>query len=69
VTVNSKVLNGAYHPWWNSAEVTIYGAAAAPREARVGDQVIQDVRYDSATHAVTLTVPEAAKDWSLQVNY
>jgi alpha-glucosidase len=69
VTVSSKVLNGAYHPWWNSAEVTIYGAAAAPREARVGDQVIKDVRYDSATHAVTLTVPEAAKDWSLQVNY
>jgi alpha-glucosidase len=69
VTVNSKVLNGAFHPWWNSAEVTIYGAAAAPREARIGDQVIQDVRYDGAMHAVTLTVPDAVKDWSLEVNY
>ncbi len=69
MTVSSKVLNGAFHPWWNSAEVTIYGAAAAPREVRVGDQVIHDVRYDGGTHAVTLTVPDAVKDWSLQVNY
>ncbi|MDP9339211.1 MAG: glycoside hydrolase family 31 protein [Acidobacteriota bacterium] len=69
VTVNSKIVNGAYHPWWNSAEIIIYGAAVTPKEARIGGQVIRDFKFDSQTHAVTLTVPDAVKDWSIQISY
>ena len=45
------------------------GAASAPKEARIGDQVIRDVRYDGESHSVTVTVPDALKDWSLQLSY
>ena len=33
------------------------------------DEVIREVRYDARRAAVTLTVPDAVKDWSVQVNY
>jgi alpha-glucosidase len=69
ITVTSKDSNTAYQPWWNTAEVTIYGAASAPKTASIGDRPISDVRYDSERHSVTVTVPEATKDWSLQVDY
>jgi alpha-glucosidase len=69
VSINGKTVNGAYHPWWNSAEVTVYGAVAAPKEARVGDQIVRDFKYDSQLHSVTLTVPDAVKDWSVRLSY
>ena len=50
-------------------QVTIYGAATAPKEARIGSQVIRDLRYDGESHAVTLTVPGAVKDWSVVLSY
>jgi alpha-glucosidase len=69
VTVSSKNETTGYQPWWSNAEVTIYGAAAAPKEVRIGSQVIHDSRYDNLKHSVTVLVPEATKEWSLQVNY
>jgi alpha-glucosidase len=69
VTVNGKTVNGAYHPWWSSAEVTVYGAAAAPKEARIGDQIIRDFKYDSQVHSVTLMLSDAVKDWSVRLSY
>ena len=69
VTVSSKLQTNNYKPWWSSTEVTIYGATGAPKEARIGNEVIREVRYDDKAHAVTLTVSEAVKDWSVQVNY
>jgi hypothetical protein len=69
VTLSSKVENGAYQPWWHDVQVTIYGAATAPKEARIGSQVIRDLRYDGESHAVTLTVPGAVKDWSVVLSY
>jgi alpha-glucosidase len=69
VTVNSKVENGAFQPWWKNAEITVYGAASAPKQVRIENQVASDFRYDNQMHAVTLTVAGAARDWSLQINY
>jgi hypothetical protein len=69
VTVNSKVENGRFQPWWKSAEITVYGVALAPKEARIENQVTTDFRYDNQMHAVTLMVPDAVKEWSLQINY
>jgi alpha-glucosidase len=58
----------AFPPWWDTTEVTIFGAAAAPKEVRVRDKVIQDWRYDSRSHAVILAVPGAA-DWNIQLAF
>jgi alpha-glucosidase len=69
IAINGKLVNSAYHPWWSSAEVTVYGAAWAPKEARIGDQIIRDFKYDSQFHSVTLTVPDAVKDWSVRLSY
>ena len=67
VTVASGTERNGYRPWWNSVEVTLYGAAAAPKEVRIGDAVTRDWRYDGPAHAVTLTVPDAAKNWSVRL--
>jgi alpha-glucosidase len=69
VSVSSKVVNGAYRPWWTSTEVTVYGASASPKEVRIGDQIIRDFKYDGQLHFVTLLVPDAVKDWSLRLSY
>jgi hypothetical protein len=36
---------------------------------RIGNQAISDPRYDGQSHSVTFLVPNAVKDWSLQVRY
>jgi alpha-glucosidase len=69
VTIRSTIEKNAYKPWWNSAELTIYGAASAPKEIRVGDQVIRDWRFDSSMRTVTLTVPAAVGNWSVELRY
>jgi alpha-glucosidase len=67
LTVDSSIANPAFQPWWNTTEVTIFGAAAEPKEVRIRDQAIHEWRYDRKVHTVTLTVPEAAKNWSVQL--
>jgi alpha-glucosidase len=69
VTVSSKVENGGFQPWWKSAEITVYGVASNPQQVRIGGQDTSDFRYDNQRHAVTLTVADAVKEWSLQINY
>jgi alpha-glucosidase len=69
VTVTSSVEKDGYQPWWKSAEVTLYGTAAAPKEVRIGNEVIHEWRYDSASRAVKLTVPDAAKNWSVRLGF
>ena len=69
MTVNSKVENSGFQPWWKGAEITVYGVALAPKQVRIGNQVASDFRYDNQMHAVTLTMPDAVKEWSLQINY
>jgi alpha-glucosidase len=65
VTVTSSVEKNAFKPWWTTAEVTVYGAAA-PKEVRVGDQLTQQWRFDSQAHAVVLTLADATKDWTVR---
>jgi len=69
VTVTSSTEKNAFQPWWKSAEVTLFGAAAAPKEVRIGDVVIHEWRYDGLVHAVTLTVPDATKNWSVRLTF
>jgi alpha-glucosidase len=69
ITVTSSVEKNAFKPWWSSAALTVYGAAAAPKEIRIGDQVIQGWSFDRQAHTVTLTVPDAVKNWSVRLTY
>ena len=69
VTVTSSVEKNAFKPWWNSAALTVYGAAAAPKEIRIGDHVIRGWSFDSQAHTVTLTVPDAVKNWSVRLTF
>jgi alpha-glucosidase len=68
-SVTSSIEKNAYQPWWKNAEVTVYGATTAPKEVRIGDEIIHDWRYDSLAHAVTFTVPDAAKNWSVRLAF
>jgi len=69
VSVTSSIEKNAYKPWWNSTALTVYGATNAPKEVRVGDRVVQDWHFDGQSHTVTLTVPDALKNWSVRVQY
>jgi alpha-glucosidase len=69
VTVASSVEKHAYKPWWNNTALTIYGAAATPKEVRIDDHMIQDWHFDGQAHTVTLTVPDAVKNWSVRLAF
>ena len=68
-TVSSIIEKSSYQPWWKSVEVTIYGAPMPPKEVRIGEQTIHEWRYDSFAHAVTLTVADAMKNWSVRLAF
>ena len=68
-TISSIIEKSSYKPWWKSVEVTIYGAPMPPKEVRIGEQAIHDWRYDSLAHTVTLTVPDALKNWSVRLAF
>jgi len=69
ITVSARTEKSAFQPWWNSTEVTIFGAAREPKQVRVGDRAAHGVRLNAAAHSVTLSVPEGIRDWSVQVDY
>jgi alpha-glucosidase len=69
LAITSTVEKNAYKPWWNSTALTVYGAAAAPKEVRIDDRAIQDWRFDSQSHTVTFTMLDALKNWSVRVSY
>jgi len=69
ITVTSTTEKSSFQPWWNSAEVAVFGASVQPKEIRIGDRVIRDWRFDSAAHSVIFTVPDALKDWTAQLTF
>jgi alpha-glucosidase len=69
VTITSTIQKNAFKPWWNSTELTIYGATAAPKEVRISDQVTRDWRFDSSTHTVALSVPASVGNWTVRLAF
>lgn len=65
LTITSSIEKNSYKPWWHNATLTVYGATAAPKEIRVNDQVSRDWRFDSQEQTVSVTVPDALKNWSV----
>jgi alpha-glucosidase len=69
ITVNSSTEKTSYQPWWNSAEVTVFGASSQPKEVRVCNQPIHEWRYDAGAHSVIFTVPNAVQNWTAQLAF
>jgi alpha-glucosidase len=67
VSLASSIEKNSYRPWWNSAELALFGVASVPKEVRIGDEVTHVWHYDSQVHSVTLTVPDAVKNWTVRV--
>jgi alpha-glucosidase len=67
IGVTSTIATNAYQPWWNSTEVTVFGAPRLPREVRMDHKVVQGWRYDNKAKSVVLTIPDALRDWSIQL--
>ena len=69
VKVSSSIEKNSYKPWWNSAEVSVYGMDKAPQAVRVGDTTIHEWRFDSMQHAVIFLVPEARNNWTAEIAF
>src|SRR6202790_511098 len=65
IEITSTTTNNSFHPWWGNATVTVIGVSAEPKEIRIGDKALHTWHYDAGAHSVTLTVPEAASNWTL----
>jgi alpha-glucosidase len=69
LSITGIIEKNAWQPWWNSTQLKIYGASSEPKEARVGDQLTRDWRYDAQAHSITLTVPDALKNWNVRLMF
>jgi alpha-glucosidase len=67
IAVTASTTQSSFQPWWNGADVTVFGLTAAPKEVRLGDHAIRGWHYDAGAHSVTMSVPDAAKNWTLQL--
>jgi len=67
IAVTSSTTSSSFHTWWSNATVTVIGISAEPKEIRIGAHAIHAWHYDAGTHSVTLTVPEAATNWTLEL--
>jgi alpha-glucosidase len=68
-TVSSVIEKNGYKPWWNTAELTVFGATGEPKEVRIGERTIREWRYDGAKHSITLTVPDAVSNWTVTLTF
>jgi len=67
IKIISAVETDGYKPWWNSAQITVYGFDKAPQSVRVGDTMIRDWHYDSAQRSVVFTLPDAKSNWTAEL--
>ena len=67
VEVVSRVVHEGYVPWWNDAEVTLFGVQQKPSVVAVDGKLSSDWRYDTTTQTVALTVRGARRDWRVEV--
>ena len=67
-SIAASTETSAYQPWWNSVELTIFGAAM-PKSVSVGGQETHEWRYDNRIHGITVTVPDALKNWTVRLAF
>jgi alpha-glucosidase len=69
VEVTSSARQGSFKPWWSKIEIEVFGAAAAPKEVRAGNEVIRNWRYDAENHSITFSLADSSEGWAIQVRY
>jgi alpha-glucosidase len=67
IKIISAVETDGYKPWWNSAQIMVYGLDKAPQSVRVGDTMIRDWHYDSPQRAAVFTLPDAKSNWTAEL--
>jgi alpha-glucosidase len=67
IKIVSVIDKDAFKPWWNAAEVTVYGLDKAPQAIRVGEAAIHEWHYDARQHDVVFTLPEAKSNWTAEL--
>jgi alpha-glucosidase len=68
VRVNISAPEGSYRPWWQSFEVTVHGAQAAPRAVTLNGSQVSGVHFEAAARMVAVSVP-ASKATEIIVHY
>jgi alpha-glucosidase len=69
LTVTATTETSRYQPWWQSVRITVYGVSAQPKDVRVGQQLANDAHYDAKSQTVTLTIPNARQNWTIQLTF
>ena len=69
ITVSATTEKNSFQPWWQTAQVTIFGAPAEPKELRIGQQVTRDWQYDPQSHSVSTTVSNAQQNWTIRLTF
>jgi alpha-glucosidase len=69
IAVSSTTEKNHFQPWWHAARVTIFGVPNEPKELRRGQQTTRDWQYDAKSHSVTVTIPEALENWTVQLAF
>ena len=67
LSVSSRIEKNGFQPWWNSADLRIAGLASPPRQIQLGNETLKGWQYDTQTQSVTVTIPHALSDWTLQL--
>ena len=67
IRVVSTVEKDGFKPWWDAADVVVYGVDKAPKSVRLGDTELHEWRYDELQHAVSVPVANARGNWTLQL--
>ncbi len=69
ITMTSQTESSTYQPWWNTTEITIYNAATKPKEVSIADNTVRDFHYDTKTHAVSVVIADATKNWTAKISF
>lgn len=67
--VTASARQGSFAPWWSSLNLHIFGAPHVPKEVRVGDQITHGWSYNANSHSVKLTLPDASRGWTVQLEF
>jgi alpha-glucosidase len=67
VSIESKLENDGFRPWWRDARLTVYGVASAPRAVLVRGAAAKGWTYDGAARTLSVDVPAARGDWRVEV--
>ena len=69
ITVQFGERTGTFAPWWKNVEVVLYGWPSAQAKATVtGSPAALKTKYDSATHALHVVVPDMAGKGELRIS-